>query len=134
VCGDRRLRWGKRAGIVHSVSTLGRARLLPRLGLIGVIVLDAGCGWSGRQTSLVPVSDFARDILHVYAIITWAAIVIAAVVVAVLGWVLLRFRARSDAALPPQTRGHALLEIGWTIAPALVLLIIAIPTIHVVFR
>src|SRR2546423_6046236 len=107
MCGDRRLRWGKRAGIVHSVSTLGCARLLPRLGLIGVIVLDAGCGWSGRQTSLVPVSDFARDILHVYGIIAWATLVIAAVVVGALSWVLLRFRDRPGAALPRQTRGHA---------------------------
>ena len=116
------------------VNGSARVRLLSRLGLAGAISLLAGCGWNGPQTSLVPVSDFARDILHVYAIITWAAIVIAAVVVAVLGWVLLRFRARPDAALPPQIRGHSLLEIGWTIAPALVLLVIAIPTIHVVFR
>ena len=116
------------------MGTSGRARRLSRLGLAGATSLLAGCGWNGPQTSLVPVSDFAREILHVYAIITWAAIVIAAVVVAVLGWVLLRFRARPDAALPRQIRGHALLEIGWTIAPALVLLVIAVPTIHVVFR
>ena len=36
--------------------------------------------------------------------------------------------------LPRQTRGHTLLEIAWTIAPALVLLVIAIPTIQVIFR
>src|SRR5207237_511633 len=35
---------------------------------------------------------------------------------------------------PPQTRGHTLLELSWTIAPALVLLLIAIPTIQVIFR
>jgi len=115
------------------VGIVGRARLLPRLGLTGV-VLVAGCARTGPQTSLVPVSDFARDILHVYGIITWAAVVIAAVVVSALCWVLLRYRDRPDAPLPPQTRGHALLEISWTIAPALVLLVIAIPTIQVVFR
>jgi cytochrome c oxidase subunit 2 len=36
--------------------------------------------------------------------------------------------------VPAQTRGHSLLEISWTIAPALVLLAIAIPTIQVIFR
>ena len=113
---------------------LGRARLLPRLGLAGVVALASGCTWNGPQTTLVPVSDFARETLRVYGIVTWATVVIAAVVVSVLSWVLLRYRDRPDAPLPPQTRGHALLEIGWTIAPALVLLVIAIPTIHVVFR
>jgi cytochrome c oxidase subunit 2 len=128
------LRWLKRAGIVHCVGIVRRGRRLLPLGLVGVVASIAGCGWSGRQTSLVPVSDFAREILHVYGIITWAVLVIAAVVIGVLGWVLIRFRDRPGAALPRQTRGHALLEIGWTIAPAFVLLIIAVPTIHVVFR
>jgi len=31
-------------------------------------------------------------------------------------------------------RGHTLLEIAWTIAPALVLLVISVPTLHVIFR
>ncbi len=79
-------------------------------------------------------SDFARSILHVYWIVTWTAGVIAAVVFGLLGWVLMRFRARPGAPLPRQTRGHTLLEIGWTVAPALVLLLIAIPTIQVIFR
>src|SRR5204862_13223 len=51
-----------------------------------------------------------------------------------LAWVLVRFRDRPGAPPPPQTRGHTLLELSWTIAPALVLLLIAIPTIQVIFR
>jgi cytochrome c oxidase subunit 2 len=86
------------------------------------------------MSTLVPGSDFARDIAHVYAIITWATVIIGLFVFVVLGYVLFRFRARPDAPLPAQVRGHTLLEIGWTIAPALVLLIIAIPTIQVIFR
>jgi cytochrome c oxidase subunit 2 len=48
--------------------------------------------------------------------------------------VLLRFRARPGAALPPQSHGRAWLEIAWTLGPAIVLLVIAVPTIQVVFR
>src|SRR5207244_442526 len=59
---------------------------------------------------------------------------IALVVGAALVLALLRFRAKPGAPLPVQTRGHTLLEIGWTIAPALVLLVITIPTLHVIFR
>jgi cytochrome c oxidase subunit 2 len=79
-------------------------------------------------------SDLARDILHVYGIITWVTAGIALVVGAALAWVLLRFRERPGAPLPPQTRGHTLLEIAWTVAPAFILLAIAIPTIQVIFR
>jgi cytochrome c oxidase subunit II len=116
------------------VDFAGRARQFLRLGLVGGAAFLAGCAWDGAQSSLVARSDFARDILHVYGIITWIALGIAAVVTLALGWVLWRFRERPGDGLPRQIRGHALLEISWTIAPAIVLLVIAIPTIAVVFR
>lgn len=87
------------------------------------------------MSTLVARSDFNRSILSVYAIITWAAVLIAAVVFTVLTLILLRFRERGgEAGLPRQVRGHTALELAWTIAPALVLLVIAIPTIQVIFR
>lgn len=93
-----------------------------------------GCAWNTPQTTLVARSDFARAIHDVYLIIAWAAVAIAAIVFAVLFWVVLRYRERAGGPSPRQTRGHALLEIAWTIAPALVLLALAIPTIQVIFR
>jgi cytochrome c oxidase subunit 2 len=87
------------------------------------------------MSTLVAHSDLNRSILHVYTIITWATVVIGLVVFAGLAWILLRYRSRpAGAPLPAQTRGHTLLEIAWTIAPALVLLVIAIPTLQVIFR
>jgi cytochrome c oxidase subunit 2 len=93
-----------------------------------------GCAWDVPHSTLQARSDLARDILGLYALITWAAIGIATVVCVVLAWVLLRYRGRPGAPVPRQTRGHTALEIGWTLAPALVLLVIAVPTIQVVFR
>jgi cytochrome c oxidase subunit II len=86
------------------------------------------------MSTVVARSDFARAILDVYAIIAWVAAGITLVVFGALGWILLRYREREGTTLPRQTRGHSLLEISWTVAPALVLLVIAIPTIQVVFR
>jgi cytochrome c oxidase subunit 2 len=87
------------------------------------------------MSTLVAHSDLNRSILSVYAVITWATVVIGLVVFAALGWILLRYRSRPAAGpLPPQTRGHTLLEIWWTIVPALLLLVIAIPTLRVIFR
>jgi cytochrome c oxidase subunit 2 len=87
------------------------------------------------MSTVVARSDFARAILYVYTIITWTTTIIGALVFVLLAIVLIRFRARpGDTSLPRQVRGHTLLEIAWTIGPALALLIIAIPTIQIVFR
>jgi cytochrome c oxidase subunit II len=110
------------------------ARGSVRGALAGTCFLG-GCAWDAPMSTLVARSDFARDILHLYGIITWVAVGIALVVGIGLAWVIGRYRDRPGAArTPAQIRGHTLLEISWTIAPALVLLAIAIPTIHVVFR
>jgi len=86
------------------------------------------------MSTVMARSDFARAINEVYGIITWVTIGIFVVVAAVLLYVIIRYRERDAERLPRQIRGHSLLEIGWTIAPALVLLVIAIPTIQIIFR
>ena len=103
-------------------------------GALAIALGLGGCAWDGPMTTLIPRSDVARSILHVYGIITWLSVGIALVVAVALAWILIRFRARPAAPLPAQTRGHSALEIAWTIAPALILLAIAIPTIQVIFR
>jgi cytochrome c oxidase subunit 2 len=112
--------------------TSGRVIVRSALATLGATL--GGCAWDAPMSTVIPRSDVAREILHVYAIITWAAAFIALVVGVALAWILARFRAKPGAALPVQTRGHTLLEIAWTIAPALVLLVISIPTLHVIFR
>ena len=108
-------------------------RLAASIGALALVLGLAGCARDGPMTTLIARSDLARSILHLYGIITWVALAIALIVGAVLVWVLVRYRG-GDATLPPQTRGHTALEIGWTIAPALLLLVITIPTLHVIFR
>jgi len=109
-------------------------RHLLRMLVPAAAVSAGGCAWDGPMSTLIARSDVARDVLDLYALITWASIVIAVVVFGVLGYALLRFRDRPGAPLPPQTQGHPWLEIAWTIGPALILLLIAVPTVQVVFR
>jgi cytochrome c oxidase subunit II len=108
----------------------------PRAVLAVAAALAAGgCAWDTPMSTVIARSDLNRSIVSLYAIITWATLVIGLLVFTILAIVLARFRARpGDATLPRQIRGHTALEISWTIAPALVLLIIAIPTIQVIFR
>jgi len=110
-----------------------RARQLLRIGRWAALILPGGCSLDLPMTTAVARSDLAREILSVYQVLVWVALGIATLVSVVLIYVLVRFRERPGAPLPRQTRGHTLLEIAWTVAPALVLLVIAIPTIQVIF-
>src|SRR6266404_1075533 len=86
------------------------------------------------MSTLVARSDMAHDVLSLYGLITWISVGIGVLVFAILGYVLFRFRDRPGAPLPPQTHGRPWLELAWTTGPALVLLIIAVPTLQVIFR
>ncbi|HEY3101126.1 MAG TPA: cytochrome c oxidase subunit II [Methylomirabilota bacterium] len=108
--------------------------LVARLAVAALVVLASGCAWDGPMSTVVRGSDFNRAILRVYTIITWATAIIGVLVFVVLGYVLVRFRRPPDTRLPAQIRGNTLMELGWTIMPAIVLLVIAIPTIQIVFR
>jgi cytochrome c oxidase subunit 2 len=72
-------------------------------------------------------SPNADTIDSLYKIILYIALVIFAVVEIALGYALLRFRARKGA-VAAQIRGNTRLEVGWTLAAALVLIVIAILT------
>jgi cytochrome c oxidase subunit II len=105
-----------------------------RVILLSIAAIVGGCAWDTPMTTVAPGADLGRDTLSVYAVITWVCAVIAVIVFFALGWVLARYRERPGAPLPRQIRGHSLMEISWTVAPALVLLVIAIPTIQIIFR
>src|SRR5438552_7357114 len=90
--------------------------------------------WRKPMSTVMTKSDYGRATDEIYGLIAWIALGIFLIVVGLLVYALVRYRERGPGELPRQIRGHSLLEIGWTIAPALVLLVIAIPTIQTVFR
>ena len=101
--------------------------------LAATVLVAGGCVWKTPMSSVVAGSDYNRAILHVYTIVTWVTVVIALVVFVALAYVLARYRERPGA-VPSTTPGLPALEIAWTIVPALVLLVIAIPSIQIAFR
>lgn len=62
----------------------------------------------------------------------WGTLVFV-VVESVLLYTIIRFRRRSDADEPKHVHGNTVLEIAWTLAPALILVAIAIPTVRTIF-
>ena len=115
-----------------SPSNVGTAVLLA-----GVAVLVSSCGWSlwdSPMTTVRPRSDFGRWIDEIFMLISWTTLVIFILVEAALVYACWRFRDRPGAPIPKQVHGHTVLEISWTIAFAVVLLIIGIPTIRIIFK
>ncbi|MGH7564518.1 MAG: cytochrome c oxidase subunit II [Gemmatimonadota bacterium] len=109
-----------------------RRRSNPIAPLAPALLWLAGCG---VDTTLRPISDFGRASLDIYTSVFWWTLGIFVVVELLLVFALWRYRRRGDdREMPEQVHGHTWLEIGWTLAPALILLAIAIPTIRTVFR
>lgn len=104
---------------------------LTLLALFAVLVL-AGCGAQQPFSTVSPQSTKAEDIQWIYEILFWASLVVFVAVQAGIVYTILRFkRRRSDR--PEQVHGNTRLEIAWTIIPAVILLVIFIPTARVIF-
>jgi cytochrome c oxidase subunit 2 len=103
---------------------------LPLLAL----ALLAGCAGDYPQSTIDPRTDFAEIIHSLYVQVFWWTMLILAVVWVGLAWVIVKFRARPGDGTPKQIRGHLGLEIGWTVGPAIIVVLIAIPTIQAVFE
>jgi len=86
------------------------------------------------QTTLDPQSDYAGLIQRLLVDLVFWVVLILVVVEGVLIVTVLRFRARPGAPQPKAVHGNTALEIAWTIAPALILAAIAVPTVSTIFR
>lgn len=112
-----------------------RLRGLASLGIIAVIVLALGaCTETYPNTTFDPHSDLGRWIDDLWDKLLLLGTIVFVLVEVALIYVIFRYRHRpNDTTRPPQTHGHAGLEILWTIIPAFILLFIAVPTVKTIF-
>jgi cytochrome c oxidase subunit 2 len=109
-----------------------RRHPLPSLVLLALAF--AACGGPFPQSTLAPRSDFAGAIDDLFRTIAGWAVVVFVVVEILLLVAIIRFRGRMDGQVPRPVMGHTLLEIGWTLAPAVILVFIAVPTMRTIFQ
>jgi cytochrome c oxidase subunit II len=92
---------------------------------------DAGAGYP--QTTFRPVDPFGDALNRVfYNTFGWTM----AILIIVFGLILyatFRFRERPGAPHPEQIHGHTGLEITWTVIPALIVVLIGVPTVRTIF-
>jgi len=106
-------------------------RLATGAALLALVALFMGCGaFGGDQNTFAPEGDVADEQRDLFVIVTIIATIILIGVIAALVYIMVRYRRRSPDEPPPkQVHGNTRLELAWTIAPALLLLGIAVPTV-----
>ena len=111
-------------------SGLIRKTLLPALLLSALFIL-ASCG---NQSTFNAKGEVARQQLELFWIIFGIAAFVFVLVEGALIYGAFRYRRRPGQAIPKQTHGHTKLEIAWTIAPTIILVGVAIPTLFAIFN
>jgi len=114
-----------------------RATGLMIAAMLAASAFASGCA-QGRQlpmTTLAPKSDLADWIYRLFIEVTlWDALVFAIVIVAFLLAIFVFSTRVGEAAAPSSAASDLKLEVAWTLGPALILLMISIPTIRTIFR
>jgi cytochrome c oxidase subunit 2 len=84
------------------------------------------------QTTLQPETDFARSTHGPYTLVFWITAVVFVGVEGLLVAALFLFPRRSDE-LPPQTHGNTPLEVAWTLATLVLVLVMFVPSAKGIF-
>jgi len=113
---------------------VGRRRP-PQLWLLLGLGLLSGCALDGPQSIFDTVGPVARHQESLFIFIFWLAVAVFAVVAGALVYTIIRYRRRGDddGSVPDQIHGVAWLEATWTVAPAIILVIIGVPTVGLIF-
>ncbi len=108
-------------------------RLLTAALLVAIVLLLAGCSTGDPQNTFAPAGDVARKQRDLFNLVLWPAVAILVIVEGLLVVAVMRFRQRGDQpSLPKQVHGNTRFEIAWTIAPTILLLVLAVPTVAAV--
>jgi cytochrome c oxidase subunit 2 len=108
-------------------------RLLTATLLLAVLLLVLGCNNSDPQNTFSPAGDVAERQRDLFNIVLWPAVGVLVLVETLLIYAVVRFRRKKDDELPAQVHGNSRLELGWTIAPAVLLLALTVPTLSAIW-
>lgn len=108
--------------------------LLSLLAMAAAALLPIVANAENPYTTISPKSDVGGDIQFLYKVVFWMALVVFIGVQFGIAYTALRYRRRhDDEPRPEQIHGNKTLEIAWTIIPAVILIVIFIPTVRTMY-
>ncbi len=113
-----------------------RRGALTAVAVLGTAAALAGCDKAkNNQDSLSPKGPYSREIQNLFIPFFWVAVVIGVGVTAATIFAAVHFRVRpGEDRQPKQVHGNSTLEIVWTAIPALILAVMAVPTVATIWR
>ncbi|MBV6521836.1 MAG: hypothetical protein MNPFHGCM_01980 [Gemmatimonadaceae bacterium] len=109
-------------------------QLVPVLSVATLPLLFAACSGNYPNSTFQHTTEFNRDLTSLWNQMMWWGLAVFVIVETLLVYVIVRFRRRPDSPEPRHVHGNALMEISWTVAPALILAIIAVPTVRSIWK
>lgn len=117
------------------MSTLRRRRGSVALLAGAIALLASACGSDRElpQNALDPQGPIARQLDNLWDPVLMVAAAVFVLVQGLVIYIMIKFRARSEDDAPVQVHGNARAELGWTIAPALILAVVGFFTVGTLF-
>ena len=111
-----------------------RPRRLPKAALTVALALLSGCVQNPNSV-FHSRTEFNRDVGGLFELLIWLGTIVFVFTEVFLLYTLWKYRHRPGTPRQPeQVHGNTKLEILWTVIPAVVLAVIAIPTVRVIFK
>ena len=111
-----------------------RLRSAAKASLTAALVLLAGCVQNPNSV-FHNRTEFNRDVGSLFSLLIWLGLAVFVFTELMLVYAMWKFRSRpGQPRQPEQTHGNTKLEILWTVIPAVVLAVIAVPTVQTIFR
>ena len=110
----------------------GLRRLRPVLALLALVAL-AACAKDAPLDTLEPAGRIAEQEDALFRPVFWIAAGVFFLVEGLFIVAVVKFRDRPGKAEPKQVHGNTKAELAWTLAPALVLVGVAVPTVVTIF-
>ncbi|HEX9410493.1 MAG TPA: cytochrome c oxidase subunit II [Actinomycetota bacterium] len=85
------------------------------------------------QNTLAPQGPQAEKIDRLFQPVFWIAVAVFFLVEGAMVYFLVRYRHRPGRGVPAQVHGNKRLEVTWTVIPAVLLAVIAVPTLWTIF-
>lgn len=119
----------------HRHGHRSRRHPLAAAGVLAVLAGSLGACGDAEQNALDPAGPFAQAPHDLIVPVFWIAVAVFVLVQGLIIVSVVRFRARrGDDSLPEQVHGNTRLEVVWTVIPALILAVIAVPTVRGIFE
>ncbi len=102
--------------------------------ILSALLVSSSAAYADSIYNLTPgVSAMSRDVYQLHMTIFWICVVIGVLVFGAMFYAIINHR-KSKGAKPAEFHSHPVLEVTWTIVPAIILMVMAIPATKVLFR